>query len=122
MITFRRAVLAAVIFASGAALAYAATTRGELSGDWFVYSGSLSERGAPTAKDSKVWMEITGPLALQMYNGLGKSAELKDSDVCGEGVYRERGEINCSLEPGEGARCWVNFDLRTGKVWGGTIC
>ncbi|MES2471998.1 MAG: hypothetical protein V4601_04050, partial [Pseudomonadota bacterium] len=75
-----------------------------------------------TAKDTKVWMEISGPLAAQMYRRLGQSAQVKD--VCGDPdlKMRDRGEVNCTLRNGGEAVCHVNFDLRTGRVWGGTIC
>ena len=110
-----------LVVMAGSFLAYARDD-GKLSGDWFIYAGTLDDRALPTATDAKVWMQISGPLAAQMYQRLGQSAQLKDT--CGEPdlTTRRRGEIDCTLQKGEEAVCHVNFDLRTGKVWGGTIC
>jgi hypothetical protein len=103
--------------ASLSLLAYAAG--GKYSGNYFVYSGGLGDREPPTGKDAKVYIDISGPLAAEMYNQLGKSAEQKSCSA--DTQKRQRGEASCSLSDGQ-HRCFVNFDLRTGKVWGGTIC
>ncbi len=105
---------------AGSFLAYARD--GKLSGDWFIYGGTLDDRTLPTAKDAKVWMQFSGPLAAQMYQRLGQSAQLKDTCGISDLKTRRRGEVDCTLQEGGEAVCHVNFDLRTGKVWGGTIC
>lgn len=98
-------------------LAYAAG--GKYSGNYFIYSGGLGDREPPTSKDAKVYMDVSGPLATEMYNQLGKAAEQKSCSANTQ--RRQKGEVSCSLSNGE-HRCFINFDLRTGKVWGGTIC
>ena len=107
---------------AGSFVVYAAD-RGKVSGIWFSYSGTLDDRALPTSKDAKVWMEISGPQAAEMYRRLGVSVQ--ENNVCGNSDVerRRRGEVDCTREKSSGtAVCHVNFDLRTGKVWGGTIC
>lgn len=106
---------------AGSFLAYAQAD-GKLSGDWFIYGGTLDDRARPTAKDAKVWIQISGPLAAQMYQRLGQSAQLEDTCGIPDLKTRRRGEVDCTLQEDGKAVCHVNFDLRTGKVWGGTIC
>jgi hypothetical protein len=102
---------------AGSYLAYAAA--GKLSGDYIIYGGGLGDPVPPTKDDAKVWIGISGPLASDMYRRLGKQSELKDS--CG-GPTREKKDVSCSLDAQGNAKCYVNFDLRTGEVSGGTIC
>ena len=106
----------------GSFLAYAAE-RGKVSGIWFSYSGTLDDRALAKPDDAKVWMEISGPQAAEMYRRLGPSVQ--ENNVCGDSdtERRRRGEVDCTREKSSGAAtCHVNFDLRSGKVWGGTIC
>lgn len=125
MTSFRIGVCAGLLLGAvtaGSLLAYAAD-RGKVSGIWFSYSGTLDDRALPTPKDAKVWMEISGPQATEMYRRLG--ASVQENNVCGDSDVerRRRGEVDCTREKSSGtAVCHVNFDLRTGKVWGGTIC
>lgn len=107
---------------AGPLFAYAAE-RGKVSGIWFSYSGTLDDRALAKPNDAKVWMEISGPQAAEMYRRLGPSAQ--QSNFCGDSdtEHRRRGEVDSTREKSSGAvTCHVNFDLRTGKVWGGTIC
>ena len=106
---------------AGSLLAYAAE-RGKVSGIWFSYSGTLDDRALAKPNDAKVWMEISGAQAAEMYRRLGPSVQ--ENNVCGNSDVerRRRGEVDCTREKTSGAAtCHVNFDLRTGKVWGGTI-
>lgn len=120
MTGFRKGLLAGFpLLLLTAVVAYGAGERGKLSGSYFVYGGSLGDSGPATAKDAKVWMEVSGPLASQMYERLGRGAQLKDG--CSAGT-RKRGAVSCSLDGTADPVCHVNMDLRTGKVWGGTIC
>ncbi len=64
-------------------------------------------------------MEISGPRAAEMYRRLGPSVQ--ENDVCGDSDMenRRRGEVDCTRTKSSGTvTCHVNFDLRTGKVWG----
>lgn len=125
MTSFRIGVCAGLLLVAvtaGSLLAYAAD-RGKVSGIWFSYSGTLDDRALPTSKDAKVWMEISGPQAAEMYRRLG--ASVQENNVCGDSDMenRRRGEVDCTRTKSSGAvTCHINFDLRTGKVWGGTIC
>jgi hypothetical protein len=114
--------LGVTVLLATVAIAYAASERGKLSGKWFLYSGGLGDHGPATAKDTKVWMEISGPVAIQMYQRLGRSTQVKDACGVSDLKIREKGEVSCTLQDDGEAVCNVNFDLRTGRVWGGTIC
>jgi hypothetical protein len=94
----------------------------DFKGSYLIYSGSLGEEQPPTAKDSKVSFNVSGPIAKQMFDSMYPDA--KEQDRCSdEKGYRERnkGELSC-IHDKDGYRCFFGFDLRTGKSISGAIC
>jgi hypothetical protein len=91
-----------------------------LSGDYQVYSGTLSEMQPPTAKDRKVAFMFKGPLAKDLFNQIGP--DVKDSCSAAAG-YRERrrGHLVCTHDE-DGYLCYFGLDVPTGKSTYGSIC
>lgn len=92
-----------------------------LKGDYQVYGGTLSEVQPPTSKDRKVAFMFTGPLAKDLFNQIGPDAK----DSCGGGPdYRERnrGDLSCTYNKGDGYACYFGLDVPTGKSTYGSIC
>jgi hypothetical protein len=48
-----------------------------LKGDYYVYGGSIGDKTAPTSRDRKVSLMVTGPLAQDLFDHIGPDA--KDS-------------------------------------------
>ena len=102
--------------ALGAGLALAATDYGALKGRYSFYSGSLTERGDPSPKDTKLLIHIEEPVAGNIFNRMGKAARVEN--VCGgDEEWRHRGPLQCTRYE-DGARCSMVFDLRSGEVSG----
>jgi hypothetical protein len=92
-----------------------------LKGDYYVYGGSLGDSVLPTAKDMKVSMMFTGPLAKELFNQIGPDKK----DACGAGPdqrTRLRGDLSCIWQKGDGYSCYFGLDAQTGKSTYGTIC
>ena len=104
--------------AAGSFLGYAQPFGKPLSGWYDFYSGSPGELGEPTAKDTKLHISVTGPLAARMFRELGPGAQIKAS--CPEGsVSRVRDQLECTREASGQTTCDFGFDMRTGKSVGG---
>ena len=102
--------------ALGAGLALAATDYGALKGNYSFYSGTLTERGDPMPKDTKLLIHIEDPVAGNIYSRMGKAAQVEN--VCGDdGEWRRRGPLRCTRHK-DGTRCSIIFDLRNGKTSG----
>lgn len=108
-------------------LAYASETRDwwqyrPFRGSYLVYSGALGEEQPPTATDRKVSLNVSGPLAKEMFDSMYPDA--KETEKCSSDKdYRERnkGEVSC-IHDRDGYRCFFGFDLRTGKSILGATC
>ena len=110
--------LAVLAVGAGCLLAYAQPFGKPLSGWYDFYSGSPGELGEATAKDTKLHMTVTGPLAARMFRELGPRAQVKGS--CPEGsVSRARDNLECTREASGSTTCDFGFDMRTGKSVGG---
>jgi hypothetical protein len=91
-----------------------------LKGNYYVYGGTISEMLPPTAKDRKVSLLFTGPLAKDLFNQIGPDAKHACSAAAG---YHERrkGDLVCILDE-DGYSCYLGLDVTTGKSTYGVIC
>lgn len=95
-----------------------------LKGDYYVYGGSLGDSVPPTAKDRKVSLMFTGPLAKELFDQIGPDRK----DACGAGPdhrTRLRGHLSCIWEKRgthSGYSCYFGLDVPTGKSTYGSIC
>lgn len=92
-----------------------------LTGDFYMYGGSIGDSTPPTEKDRKLSLMMTGPLAKDLFNHLGP--DLKEA--CGAGPdqrQRSKGDLSCIWTKGEGYSCYLGLDVRTGKSMRGLIC
>lgn len=92
-----------------------------LTGDYYQFGGTLGEKTLPTAKDRKLSLMLTGPLAKDLFDHIGP--DLKDA--CGAGPEhreRNRGDLVCIWEKSDGYACYIGLDVRTGKSMAGVIC
>jgi hypothetical protein len=92
-----------------------------LKGDYYVYGGSLGDSVPPTAKDRKVAMMFTGPLAKELFGQIGPDQK----NACGDGPdhrTRLRGDLSCVWQKDDGYACYFGLDVPTGKSTYGSIC
>jgi len=90
-------------------------------GEYSLYSGSLGDQQAPTAKDRKVSFIIIGKPARELFDSMAPD----DKVTCGAGRgmrSRTKGQLWCTFEQSDGYTCYFGFDLRSGKSIGGGIC
>jgi hypothetical protein len=92
-----------------------------LTGDYYVYGGSPGDSTPPTPKDRKVSFMLTGPLAKELFDHIGRDAkvECKPSPDYRE---RRRGDLTCAWTRADGHSCYVGLDAQTGKSMGDYIC
>ena len=94
-----------------------------LKGDYYLYGGTLAEMEPPTQKDRKVAFMFTGPLAKELFNGIGP--DVKRADACSSDPdYRERrrGDLHCVLTMQDGYTCYFGLNVPTGKSTYVSIC
>ncbi|MBI3676263.1 MAG: hypothetical protein HY243_06565 [Proteobacteria bacterium] len=93
----------------------------KLTGEYFVYGGTLDDRRLPTIGEAKASISITGSVAVDMFRRMGKSASTAS---CEEGdETRARKNLVCIREKATGATaCYLGLDLKTGRLISGTIC
>ena len=92
-----------------------------LTGDFYMYGGSLGDSTPPTEKDRKLSLMVTGPLAKDLFDHLGHDVK----DACGAGPdqrERSKGDLTCIWARGEGYSCYIGLDVKTGKSMSGTVC
>ena len=92
-----------------------------LKGDYYVYGGELGDSVQSTAKDRKVSMMFTGPLAKELFDHIGPDKK----DACGAGPdqrERDRGDLSCIWRKGDGYSCYFGLNVPTGKSTYGSIC
>lgn len=88
---------------------------------YVVYSGELGDTYAPTAKDAKITIVLSGSAARDMFNALGTDR----ADACKDEEstrVRYRDNIVCQRNKSKRHVCHIGFDLKTGKSIGGIIC
>lgn len=99
-----------------AANSYSRIPSGALTGSFSEYSGTLSdEYAAPTKKEMKVNLSVTGRLARDLFLQLGPKSKEPDCDSEIMIESRRRGDIDCVQYRKEGFRCWFGLDTATGK-------
>lgn len=112
-------VLLAAIYASGKD---AWTGESEpLKGSYFIYGGGLGEAVPPTRNDRKLAIEITGQPAKEMFDSMYPDFQPTCSGEKGD-RDRRKGNVYCSYSAGGAYRCFLGFDLRTGKSIAGASC
>ncbi len=95
-----------------------------LKGDYYVYGGSMGDMVPPTAKDRKVSLMFSGPLAKELFDQIGPDRK----DACGASPdhrTRTRGHLSCIWEKRgtySGYSCYFGLDVPTGKSTFGSIC
>jgi hypothetical protein len=92
-----------------------------LKGDYYVYGGSIGDKEPPSPKDRKVSFMLTGPLAKELFDHIGRDAK----DSCSPGPdYRERnrGDLTCIWTKEDGYSCYFGLNGQTGKSMRGVTC
>ena len=95
-----------------------------LTGNYYVYGGSMGDSVPPTAKDRKVSMMFSGPLAKELFDQIGPDRK----DACGAGPEhrtRLKGHLSCIWRKSDGYAgytCYFGLDVPTGKSTYGSIC
>ena len=91
------------------------------SGRYQVYSGSPSEKQAPTSADKQASVVITGRAAKDLFEQIGPDVK----DACGSvsnDRQRHKGDLDCVYAKEHGYECFIGIDLRTGKSTQGSVC
>lgn len=91
-----------------------------LTGDYYVYGGSIGDSTPPTAKDRKLSVMLTGPLAKDLFDHMGP-----DAKACGAAPdyrQRDRGDLSCTWSKADGYACYFGIDVRSGKSIIGITC
>ncbi len=93
-----------------------------LSASYLIYSGEPGERAAPTRSDRKLTISVRGDAAREIFDAIapdvkGVACTAEDGER-----LRRKGEIWCSYRPSDGYKCFMGFDLRTGKPHAGASC
>jgi hypothetical protein len=92
-----------------------------LKAEYTIYSGELGNEQAPTPKERKLAVEVTGQGAKDIFDSLYPDDKVTCSDEDGERL-RSKGNITCSYIPARGYRCFFGFNLRTGRSIAGGSC
>lgn len=93
-----------------------------LAATYSIYSGEPGEREAPTQNDRKLAIAIKGDAAKEIFESLYPDAKgITCTDEKGERL-RRKGEVWCSYRPSDGYKCFLGFNLRTGRSVSGASC
>jgi hypothetical protein len=89
-----------------------------LHASFTIFSGQqLAERGAPTATDRKLAIAVEGKPAKEIFDSIGPDRRPTCSQGKGDRDRRKRG-VQCTYSTegdGNGYRCWIGVNLRTGE-------
>jgi hypothetical protein len=113
------ALLCSAIYASGQD-AWIGENR-PFSGLYSIYGGELGEEVAPTRNDRKLSIEITGAPAKEMFDSMYPDFQPTCSGEKGD-RDRRKGNLYCSYSAGGAYRCFLGYNLRTGKSIAGASC
>ena len=108
--------LAGVVLGAGLVWAQGAKNFGSFRGEYALWGGTLGEPQEPSAKDTKVRLQITGALASRMYREMGPGAQ---QTVCvpEDEEHRSRGELQCDRQKATAeAMCVLAVDLHRGQL------
>jgi len=92
-----------------------------LNADYVIYSGDLGEQLAPTQADRKISISVSGKPAKDIFESIYPDIKVECSIEKGE-RERRKGNVWCFYMPSRGYRCYLGFDLRTGKSIAGGDC
>lgn len=94
------------------------------NGRYLAYSGELGEQQQPARSDRKTAFMVEGPLAKELFDGIGP--DLKDACGTMSGLrVRQKGHVDCTFDkdhPAAPYTCHFGLDLKTGKSIPGSIC
>ncbi|VXC04504.1 conserved exported hypothetical protein [Massilia sp. 9I] len=127
MKTRKLAIVAATTLASLAAVAAQQAWDGTYSPytvHYLMYSGTLSEKQAPTRTDKRLSFAVQGQLAKEMFDAIGPDLKLGCGTTLGM-RQRERGDVACSFDKDDVKSpytCHFGIDLRKGKSIEGATC
>lgn len=96
--------------------------KGKLSGSYMEYSGELGEIDAPTKRDTKVSLNLRGPLAADLYKRLGPGTKVRECIPDNIIEWRRKGDLDCILDKETGLECIFGLDLKTGRSIIATEC
>lgn len=92
-----------------------------VDGTYLVYAGELGNERAPTQNDRKLAVEITGPAAKEVFDSMYPDFQPTCSGGKGD-RDRRKGNLYCTFHSGNGYRCFIGLNLRTGKSIAGGTC
>jgi len=92
-----------------------------LKGRYALYAGELGEKTAPTRNDRKLAIEITGQAAKDMFESMYPDYHPTCSNERGD-RDRRKGQLYCAYSVQVGYRCFLGYDLRSGKTIAGASC
>lgn len=92
-----------------------------LNGSYSIYAGKLGEETAPTRNDRKLAIEITGQPAKEMFDSMYPDFQPTCSGEKGD-RDRRKGNLYCYASAAGTYRCFLGFDLRSGKSIAGASC
>lgn len=104
----------------GAAAAQSVDRYKPLKGEYSIYSGELNDQSAPTLKERKISILVTGQAAKEMFELIGPDD--KDACVASGDRSRSRKTLWCTYSASDGYTCYFGFDLKTGNSIAGGIC
>ena len=110
-----------VIFAHTSVAGAEAGDRQAFQATYRLYAGELGEETAPTQRDRKMAVEITGRTAKEMFDSMSPDFQPACSGEKGD-RDRRKGNLFCTYSPAQGYRCFLSLDLRTGKLLVGASC
>lgn len=92
-----------------------------LKGPYLIYAGQLGEAAPPKQNDRKLAIENTGQPAKEIFESMSPDFQPTCSGEKGD-RDRRKGNLYCSYSARGSYRCFLGFDLRTGKSIAGASC
>lgn len=94
----------------------------KLAGDAIIYGGDLGDPVGPSAKDAKVFLNVTGKVAQRMFELLGRAHEMHGGECDDPDVTsRTSGDVMCTKDK-QGYACYLGYDLVRGKSIASSTC
>lgn len=121
MKTSRLLVAVVSLFCGAAGASQQAADPALMKALYSIYSGDMGDERAPTTTDRKLSIQVSGQAAKDIFDSIYPDAKVTCSEEKGQRL-REKGELWCSFSPSNGYRCYIGYDLRTGKSIAGASC